>query len=126
MNIPIIQNPLKDNLTPLGILLSDQMFGLPFKDRVGLMYVLGRGGQGKSVTLTTIAISDILQGRGGIFIDPFGDLNLEILKCIPSDKKVNIKKFEVKKGDAKANIAKFKKELIAAIKYRLISDVSVG
>jgi len=111
MNIPIIQNPLKENLIPLGILQSDQMIGLPFKDKVGFMYVLGRTGQGKSVTLTTMAIGDILQGRGGIFIDPFGDINAEILKHVPSDKKANVKRFEVKKGDVKANIIKFKKDI---------------
>ena len=111
MNIPLIQNPLKEMLAPLGILQSGQMIGFPANDRIGLIYILGRIGQGKSEMLTTFAINDILQGRGGIFIDPFGDINAEIMKHIPADKRSSVKKFEVKKGDAKSNIAKFKKEI---------------
>ena len=47
-------------------------FGIKSKDRDHHMYVVGKTGMGKSTLLEHIAIQDIEQGNGLIFMDPHG------------------------------------------------------
>jgi len=103
-----IHDVLKDEATAIGVLDSGEIFGLNQEDRKGNMYLLGRSGMGKSVLLESIVIADLVNLRGGLLIDSFGDLVDDVL---PYADKKNVIVFEVSKGDAEFNINKFKKEV---------------
>lgn len=49
-------------------------FGIKQSDRFFHMYLLGKTGVGKSTVLETLAVQDLLAGRGFALIDPHGDL----------------------------------------------------
>jgi hypothetical protein len=48
--------------------------GITQADRLSHTYVIGKTGTGKSTLLETLALQDILHGRGMMLIDPQGDL----------------------------------------------------
>lgn len=49
-------------------------FGIRQEDRLTHLYALGKTGVGKSTLLETLAVQDLLAGRGFALIDPHGDL----------------------------------------------------
>ncbi|MFC1598300.1 hypothetical protein ACFL2M_02075, partial [Patescibacteria group bacterium] len=106
-----INDPLKEEATPLGVLVNEEMFGLAPADRIGLMLVFGRSGQGKTVNLVVQAVSDIVHGRGGILIDPYGDIIEEVKKYIPAEQKDKVATFEVTKGNLEDNVKRFEQEI---------------
>lgn len=55
-------------------------------DRQRHMYIIGRTGTGKSQLLLSLAIQDILAGKGVCFIDPHGDAADELLNLIPPNR----------------------------------------
>ncbi len=61
-------------------------FGIRAKDRDKHMYILGKSGMGKSTLLENMAIQDIQNGEGMIFIDPHGSTAEKILDFIPQDR----------------------------------------
>lgn len=107
-DLTIIKDVLTDNALPVGVLDSGDIFGLSQEDRMGNMYVLGKSGQGKTVFLESLIISDLVNSRGGLLIDPFGDIVDEVVQY--ADKN-NVIVFEVAKGDTEFNINKFKQEV---------------
>ncbi len=59
-------------------------FGFTQKDRRHHVYAIGQTGAGKSTLLGNMIVQDIHDGQGVAFIDPHGDLSVELLDCIPS------------------------------------------
>ncbi|MFZ2190316.1 MAG: hypothetical protein WA057_01695 [Candidatus Magasanikiibacteriota bacterium] len=107
-NLKIIENILTDEAMPIGVLDSGETFGLEQEDRKGNLYLLGKSGQGKTVLLEGLIISDLVNNGGGLVIDPFGDIVDEVLQYTDKD---NVIIFEVSKGDSEFNINKFKQEI---------------
>jgi len=58
-------------------------FGIKTKDRSRHMYVIGKTGMGKSTLLENLAIQDIQEHRGCIFIDPHGKTADLLLEYVP-------------------------------------------
>jgi CxxC-x17-CxxC domain-containing protein len=58
-------------------------FGIKTDDRRRHIYLVGKTGMGKTVTMENMAIQDILQGRGVGFIDPHGEAAERLLDFVP-------------------------------------------
>ncbi len=58
-------------------------FGIKAKDRTKHVYVIGKTGMGKSTLLENLAIQDIQNDEGLIFIDPHGSSAVKLLEYIP-------------------------------------------
>lgn len=58
-------------------------FGMKEKDRAKHMYVIGKTGMGKSTMLENMAIQDIQNGEGVMFIDPHGSTVEKLLDYVP-------------------------------------------
>ncbi len=106
-----MKNIIKEEVTPIGVQENGETFDLSSEERPGLLHLFGRSGNGKSVTLENIIISDILNGRGGMFIDPYGDLIKDIQEYIPTGKADKVAVFEAQAGTLDENIAKFQEEV---------------
>jgi len=111
MNTNTMENIIKQGLTPIGVQENGETFGLSPNERSGILHLFGRSGCGKSVTLEGIVISDIHNSRGGILLDPYGDLIQDIQAYIPTDKANKIAVFEAMVGTLDENIAKFQQEI---------------
>lgn len=61
-------------------------FGIRAKDRDKHMYVIGKSGMGKSTMLENMAIQDIQNGEGMIFIDPHGSTAEKLLDFVPQER----------------------------------------
>ena len=61
-------------------------FGIKTDDRRRHMYLIGKTGMGKSVTLENMIIQDIQHGRGVAVVDPHGELVEKIIKFIPPNR----------------------------------------
>jgi CxxC-x17-CxxC domain-containing protein len=61
-------------------------FGIKTDDRRRHMYLVGKTGMGKSVTLENLIFNDIHAGHGLAVVDPHGDLAEKILDFIPSNR----------------------------------------
>ncbi|MES2059991.1 MAG: type IV secretion system DNA-binding domain-containing protein [Patescibacteria group bacterium] len=61
-------------------------FGIKTKDRSRHMYVIGKTGMGKSTLLENLAIQDIQENRGCIFIDPHGKTADLLLDYVPESR----------------------------------------
>ncbi len=55
-------------------------------DRRRHMYVVGMTGTGKSTTMATMAVQDIIAGKGVCVVDPHGELVEEIIQYIPKNR----------------------------------------
>ncbi|MBU2542570.1 DUF87 domain-containing protein, partial [Patescibacteria group bacterium] len=55
-------------------------------DRRRHLYIIGKSGSGKSVTIANLAIQDIAEGKGVAIVDPHGDLIEAILEHIPKNR----------------------------------------
>lgn len=63
-----------------------EMFGIRAVDRMKHMYVIGKTGVGKSTMLENMAIQDIQNGEGLIFIDPHGSTAEKLLDFVPHER----------------------------------------
>lgn len=63
-----------------------QMFGIRAIDRLKHMYVIGKTGVGKSTMLENMAIQDIQNGEGIVFIDPHGSSAEKLLDFVPQER----------------------------------------
>lgn len=61
-------------------------FGIRAIDRLKHMYVIGKTGVGKSTMLENMAIQDIQNGEGIIFIDPHGSTAEKLLDFVPEER----------------------------------------
>lgn len=62
------------------------MFGIRAIDRLKHMYVIGKTGVGKSTMLENMAIQDIQNGEGIVFIDPHGSSAEKLLDFVPQER----------------------------------------
>jgi hypothetical protein len=81
------------NLPSEGVILGENTYrGSTVKvrikeaDRRRHMYIIGMTGTGKSTTMSTMAIQDIIAGKGVCVIDPHGNLIEDILPYIPKER----------------------------------------
>lgn len=109
--MPIIKDATKENLIPVGLTEKEELQGLSPTDRIGNMYITGRSGTGKTITIENMVVGDIWHERGGLLIDPYGDIVNDVLEYIPADKKNKVAVFEVTAGTAEDNIKKFEQEI---------------
>ena len=58
-------------------------FGIKQADRLFHTYAIGKTGTGKTTLLETIALQDMLRGRGVVVIDPHGDLAERLVAQVP-------------------------------------------
>lgn len=61
-------------------------FGIKATDRSKHTYVIGKSGMGKSTLLENMAIQDIQNGHGMVFIDPHGGTADKLLEYIPEER----------------------------------------
>ncbi len=62
----------------VGVSNTGQVLSITDKERLEHQYILGKTGVGKSKLLESMIIQDLLNGRGGTLIDPFGSLFREL------------------------------------------------
>ncbi len=55
-------------------------------DRRRHLYIIGKSGSGKSVTIANLVIQDIKDGKGVAVVDPHGDLVEAVLEHIPKER----------------------------------------
>lgn len=65
-------------------------FGIKQADRLFHLYAIGRTGAGKSTLIETLAIQDILSGRGCALIDPHGDLAERLVARVPASRRPDL------------------------------------
>ena len=58
-------------------------FGIKQADRLFHTYVIGKTGTGKTTLLETVALQDMVRGRGVTVIDPHGDLAERLVAQVP-------------------------------------------
>ncbi|MFC1787870.1 hypothetical protein ACFLZY_01475 [Patescibacteria group bacterium] len=109
--LQIIKDPNNEIVMPIGNLESGEMVGLAPEDRIGNMLIMGKTGQGKSVEVGVILLSNILQGRGGLFIDPHGDIVDNVLKHMPENIISKTAVFDLGEGSLEENIKRFEDEI---------------
>lgn len=64
--------------------------GMKDADRFSHVYVIGKTGTGKSTLLETMALSDLVRGKGLAIIDPHGDLVEQIVAQIPPSRQRDV------------------------------------
>jgi hypothetical protein len=69
--------------------------GIKQADRLSHMYVIGKTGTGKSTLLETLAVQDIINGRGMMLIDPHGDLAERVVRAVPAHRRQDVIYFNV-------------------------------
>jgi hypothetical protein len=62
-------------------------FGIKQADRLFHTYAIGKTGTGKTTLLETIALQDMMRGRGVAVIDPHGDLAERLVAQVSPDRK---------------------------------------
>jgi hypothetical protein len=65
---------------------SRKKFGIRDGDRSKHFYVIGKSGMGKSTLLENMAVQDIQNGHGLVFIDPHGGTAEKLLEYIPENR----------------------------------------
>ena len=65
---------------------KSQKFGIKAKDRSKHMYVIGKTGMGKSTMLENMAVQDLKNGNGVVFIDPHGGSAELLLDYVPEER----------------------------------------
>jgi len=85
--------PPPENIPTEGLLLgytdyrgTKKEIKLKEADRRRHLYIIGKSGSGKSVTIANLAIQDIANGKGVAVVDPHGDLIEAILEHIPKNR----------------------------------------
>ncbi len=87
------QSPPPSNIPTEGLLLGfvdyrgiKQDVHMKKADRRRHLYIIGKSGSGKSVTIANLAIQDIKKGHGVCVVDPHGDLIEAIIEHIPKER----------------------------------------
>jgi len=70
--------------------LPHRTFGIKQDDRFSHVYVIGKTGVGKTTLLESLAMQDILNGRGVCVIDPHGDLSDRLVAFMPEFRKEDL------------------------------------
>jgi hypothetical protein len=85
--------PASEKIPTSGLYLGKSIFRgqerpifIGDQDRQRHQYIIGRTGTGKSQFLLSMAVQDVLNGKGLAFIDPHGDAAEELLNLIPPNR----------------------------------------
>lgn len=91
--LPARLAPASEKIPTTGLYLGKSIFRgiqrpiyISEEDRQRHMYIIGRTGTGKSQFLLSLAIQDVLAGKGLAFIDPHGDAAEELVNLIPPNR----------------------------------------
>lgn len=91
--LPSRSAPASEKIPTSGLYLGKSAFRgieravyLGDADRQRHMYIIGRTGMGKTQLLLSLALQDILSGKGLAFIDPHGDAAEELLNLVPPER----------------------------------------
>lgn len=91
--LPARSAPASDKIPTSGLYLGRSIFRgierpvyIDDFDRQRHMYIIGRTGTGKTQFLESLALQDILAGKGIAFIDPHGDAVDELIEMIPPER----------------------------------------
>lgn len=91
--LPAKTAPASEKIPASGLYLGKSIFRgieravfMGDADRQRHMYIIGRTGMGKSQFLLSLALQDVLGGKGLAFIDPHGDAAEELLNLIPPER----------------------------------------
>lgn len=68
------------------LVATGEPFGFEAEDLEGGLWIIGKNGSGKTITLERLAVADILAGRGCVVIDPAGDLTQNLLSRVPAER----------------------------------------
>ncbi len=131
------------NLPATGLLLghvpyrgTDTPIHLKEDDRRRHLYIIGKSGTGKSVTLANLAIQDVQNGKGICIVDPHGDLVEDVLQHVPKhraddviifdpsdmDRPIGLNMLEAKDEDQKD----FAVQEMISIFYKLFPPEMIG
>jgi predicted ATPase len=90
------------------------------------MYVIGKTGTGKSTLLETLALQDIINGRGMMLIDPHGDLAERVVRAVPAHRRSDVIYFNV--PDPTQPFEYWVRDAVwyALLKIKRTIDVSIG
>ncbi len=88
--LPARLAPASEKIPTSGLYLGKSIFRgterpiyISEADRQRHMYIIGRTGTGKSQFLLSLAMQDVLAGKGIAFIDPHGDAAEELVNLVP-------------------------------------------
>jgi len=70
--------------------LPHRTFGIKQADRLFHVYTIGKTGTGKTTLLETIALQDMMRGRGVTVIDPHGDLAERLVASVPRSRESDL------------------------------------
>jgi len=90
----------KDKKMVQPLIVGNNDYGYPVsltqERRANGMYIIGMNGMGKSVTMLSMLIQDIEQGRGLCLIDPHGDLVRDTMAYIPETRHDDVTLFDTR------------------------------
>lgn len=91
--LPARVAPASEKIPTAGLYLGKSIFRgterpvyMGDADRQRHMYIIGRTGMGKTQLLLSLALQDVLNGKGLAFIDPHGDAAEELVSMIPPER----------------------------------------
>ena len=73
---------------------EQKKFGIKTDDRRRHMYLIGKTGMGKTVTMENMIIQDIERGKGVCVVDPHGDMVEKLINYIPEKRIKDVIYFE--------------------------------
>ena len=79
----MLENPDVSYFATTNARTLHRTFGIKQADRLFHAYVIGKTGTGKTTLLETIALQDMVRGRGVAVIDPHGDLAERLVAQVP-------------------------------------------
>jgi hypothetical protein len=79
----MLKNPNVSYFATTNARYPYRTFGIKQTDRVFHTYVIGKTGTGKTTLLETLAVQDMMRGRGVAVIDPHGDLAERLIAQAP-------------------------------------------
>lgn len=91
--LPARVAPASEKIPTSGLYLGKSIFRgterpvyMGDADRQRHMYIIGRTGMGKTQLLLSLALQDVLAGKGLAFIDPHGDAADELVSLVPPER----------------------------------------
>ncbi len=99
--LPSKRAPAPDKIPSEGLYLGKSIFRgtsrpvyISDPDRQRHMYIIGRTGGGKTQMLMSMALQDIVAGKGVAFVDPHGDAAEDLLQLIPPERAKDVIYFD--------------------------------
>lgn len=92
-NVPTLANTPQEGLSLIGTTTyrnTNIKFGIKRSDRMRHLYIIGKSGVGKSMSLLLLTLSDIYHNQGFAVVDPHGDFAQDVLKYVPEHRKQDV------------------------------------